>query len=172
MEKTNGNIFIEILIVEKNQKFELPELLVNYNIIRREYDIPEWAKSRIKVNFSKKDAVIMYIDPKKKQMAIDNLYETIEQVTGISKEQIIGNRRKGKITFARQLFHYFYIKTKLGNTRQAAEETKQRSNNHSTVLHSIKVVRNDTSVKGWRQDWESEVSELLTLNEKISTFEK
>lgn len=133
------NIYIEFLIIDKGGKFDLPEGLINFNLVRRSYDLPEWA-NRNKVNFSKQDLVIMYIDPLRfKHNSIEKIYKEINAYTGVTKAQIKGKRGKDNVAFARQLFHYFYITSCLGGREKAGVET---NNNHATVTHSMRKIEN------------------------------
>jgi chromosomal replication initiation ATPase DnaA len=87
------------------------------------------------------------------------LYAKIEDVTGITKEEIQSDVRRKEIVFARQLFCYFYIERKIGNFKRCGAEINR---NHCTVTFSRNVIKNMIEYdNGWRIEQFNELKNEL-----------
>jgi len=88
------------------------------------------------------------------------IFASIEEVTTITYDEIIGVKRNINIRQARQIVHYFLKQY----TNYTLEDIgKQTKNNHSTVIHSIKVVPLDMSDRIYRLMIE-QIEELIKRN--------
>jgi chromosomal replication initiation ATPase DnaA len=90
------------------------------------------------------------------------IFNAIEKVTGITEEQIKGRSRTDRIAFARQLLHYFYSQTE--GILYLREVGKATNNDHTTVIHSKKIVESEIKYKGWRKDWYEKIDFILKNN--------
>jgi len=91
----------------------------------------------------------MYLDPNRKDIKCNTIFNIIQDISGITKEQIKSKSRKEEIVFARQLFQYGFMELKIGGLVAAGKET---NNNHSTVSHSIDVIQDCIDFgNGWRK---------------------
>ncbi len=70
------------------------------------------------------------------------IFASVDEVTLISYDKIIGTKRNKDIRQARQIVHYFLKKYTTFTLEDIGRQTK---NDHCTVLHSVKVVELDCS---------------------------
>jgi len=74
----------------------------------------------------------------------EQLLDIVSQLTGVPKEDIISPKRYRNITNAKQLYAYFLrIKFHM-KLKQISAIMK---NDHSSVMHSLKVINNMLSIK-------------------------
>lgn len=150
--KTKHILTVHTLVLDKG---ESPEPHFPDNIVYRSHHdsdkyLDEHLKEIIKIDFKKENLVIFYVDPFRRKVKCDAMYEVLERLSGITKDQIKGKSQKEKIVFSRQLFHYGFMEAKLGSTISAGFET---NNDHATVLHSCGVINNCLELgNGWRKN--------------------
>jgi len=150
---------VQAAIVKKEENFILPDNLVKYSIHLNGKYIDEYFKKYIDIDFKKEKLMIMYLDPNREYIKCYVIFDSILQLTGITREQIESDDRSGNILFKRQLFHYFYMKANIGSLNSAGKQTK---NHHSTVINSLKVVNNCIEYgNGWHKKTYEDVFEDL-----------
>ena len=96
---------------------------------------------------------------KTNQEIIRIVYSAVEEVTGITYDEITVPNRKIVIRQARQMVHYFL---KAYTNLSLMDIGKQTKNDHSTVIHSCKVVELDCADKIYKTMLES-VEEQIKL---------
>ncbi len=79
------------------------------------------------------------------QKPIDQIYDAIEHVMKISREDIKGNNRSKEIVLARQLVMYI-LKQHFG--KQVVEIARDTGKQHPTVIHSIKKIDKSVMMEG------------------------
>jgi len=142
---------LNISILNKDENPILPDNVVKYYIITSDIYMDETLKPYVNINFMKQKLLIMYLDPFRHNERVAMLYDALESTTGITRDQIKGKRRIAYIVFARQLFHFGFLKCRIGCLKKVGKET---GNHHATVLHSLKIINNTVEYgNGWRKEF-------------------
>jgi len=156
-------VTIDVIQVPKKAAVPLSPKIMGWTRISKKRWLPDflYPKELKRINYNLYDILVLYKNPNYTytQTNVDSLYDIIKEKFDVSLEQIKGPRGKDNIVFARQLFHYAYVKLNLGSKSAAGRET---NNNHCSVLHSIKTVENAKQIdKGWRKDWIKKIDDAL-----------
>jgi len=75
---------------------------------------------------------------------MEQIIKAIEQVTGMSWQEITSKSQKNEVVIARQLFCYYMRKL---TKRSLAQIGRQIWKDHATVLHSVKAIENYIATK-------------------------
>jgi chromosomal replication initiation ATPase DnaA len=80
------------------------------------------------------------------------VFACVQEICNVEYEEIISNRRFKPLRESRQLVHYF-LKKYTNMTVQAIGDSTR--NDHTTVLHSVRVVESDLSDRIYRLNFEN-----------------
>lgn len=136
MEQTFPLVIVTVL--PKNKSFEMPENVRAYSKVRCRDHVPLEYKDLLDiVNFDEDDAYIMKIDNNRLMPKSDRLFFSVFNITGITKEQIEGERGEREVSFARYLFWLGMKRLSSLSLKAIGEIT---NNDHATVLTGIKKI--------------------------------
>lgn len=116
------------------------------------------------VNIAKKRKVINQLDIStlRREIDFDFILKTVAAFSGVKSEEIVKKTNKREIVQARQIAHYFSVKLKIWSYAEIGREIGMKD--HSTVIHSCKVINNLLSYNNEVSRMVGKIKEYLSVN--------